>query len=460
MEMRSCFRDCAFLTMTCYTDEATSWAHPELEGVFVLHDSSKVTGLPSRRLAPLRGTHIPGYRAVIRLLLYLLVLGVSPAIAEADESPQTDESYSVWLFTGSEKDNPFWKLFVDFMEEATKDLGIELEVFYAEGDRNAMVGKISNVCQRANKPKAIVVHSFKFNGLNSLEVANRFKVPVFLVNAGLTDEQKQEIGEPRTKLKYWIGEMLPDDEVAGYRLANELIDEALKDPKRLDSEGRVHVIGLNGVVSDGASIQRVAGLEKAIAERSDEAVLDQVVAADWEQELAHSRCRILKRRYPDASVIWSASDHMAAGAIEAMRDRKQIPGKDVIIGGVDASPEAMELIEQGTLHATIGGHFMDGGWVAVLLHDYLRGLELNQIPTHPASQMELVTRDNLANYQATLTPSTWKRTDFRKLSRFHHPKLEEYEFGLNALANDSPTDVPSTPSREEDASKEDDRKNE
>jgi ABC-type sugar transport system substrate-binding protein len=387
--------------------------------------------------------------------IFLMVPGFISAQDRAGEPTNTEEEYSVVLFTGGGKDTPFWNLFEDFMREAASDLGMQLEVYYADGSRKRMATQIHTVCQRADKPDGIVFHLFKLNGPNILRIAEQYGIPVFLVNAGLSEKQRNEIGMPRTKLRHWLGEMLPDDDSAGYKLANALIDEAKKDPRRLGPDGRVHVIALNGTVSDSASIQRVAGLNRAIAERGDEATLEQVVAADWDEKMARKRCRFLHRRYPHAKVVWSASDLMAAGAIAAMEDRGLTPGKDVIIGGVDAAtPEIMELIEQGKLYATVGGHFMEGGWVAVLLHDFLHGVDLDQIKSHYDSPMTLVTKDNLANYRAKLFKSTWERMDFRQLSRIDSPELKTYRFGPQVLPTiDPPLDVPSTPSNEGDTSK-------
>ena len=391
-------------------------------------------------------------------LLCLLISGFALGRVESDETNEGYKNYKVALFTGSEKNVPFWELFADFMRAAGKDLGIELEVHYAEGSRTEMAAQILGVCTRSDKPDAIVVQGFKRGGLNSLQIAEENEVPVFLVNAGLTDKQTAESGRPGEKLKYWIGEMLPNDYDAGKLLANALIDEARKDPQRLGPDGRVHVIGLNGVVSDGASVQRESGLKDAIAERREEAELHQVISADWEQDLAERRCRFLHRRYPEATVIWCASDRMAAGAIDAVRKRGLTPGEDVIIGGVDATPDAKRLIEDGTLEATVGGHFMEGGWVTVLLYDYFHNPEL--IPIHLDSPMMLVTRKELDDYRAMINPSTWEQTDFRQFSRFHHPELKSYQFGLKALLTGKPNKTPSSSAQEEKDLKEDDRNTE
>jgi ABC-type sugar transport system substrate-binding protein len=353
---------------------------------------------------------------------------------QGNEPFAADDRFRIALFTGSDENNPFWKLFTDFMSEVAADLDIEVEYYYADGNRKRIESQVLDVCRRADRPDAIVIQDFRLNGVKILNLANEKQMPVFLVNSGLEPNEKQKVGAPRKELQYWIGEMLPEEHDAGLQLANALIDEAKKDPQHVDADGRVHVIALTGEIRHVAASERVRGLQDAIASRpNDDAILHQVVEADWDRGLARSRCRILHRRYPDATVIWTASDYMAMGAIDAVRDRGLVPGRDVIVGGVDATREAIRLIEEGTMHATVGGHFMEGGWVTVLLHDYLHGVDPDRIPPQHRSPMELVTKENLARYRMLLQQSNWKRTDFRQLSLLRSPERNGYRFGPQVI---------------------------
>ncbi|EMI18229.1 periplasmic sugar-binding protein, partial [Rhodopirellula maiorica SM1] len=225
------------------------------------------------------------------LLVFAVVIQVPSGIACGQEPNARELKFHVAVFTPRDQEDAFWGPFVEFMGEVSDDLGIQLEVYFAGNSRNRMVSQIREVCGREDKPDAVVFQSFKRGGPRFLRIADRRHVPAVLINAGLQREQSEELGQPRTKLKYWLAELLPNDFDAGFQLANALIDEALRSPHRRAADGKVHVIGLNGVVSDGASIQRLAGLHDAIAKRSDEVILDQVIAADWSQELARSRCR-------------------------------------------------------------------------------------------------------------------------------------------------------------------------
>ncbi|EMI53433.1 ABC transporter substrate-binding protein [Rhodopirellula sallentina] len=389
-------------------------------------------------IGPVVAHRLPKYSSGAFLTALLGCLFAYPvSLACGDERIDADVKPRVVVLIGSDEDDPFWIQFAEFMNVAAGQLGLDVHFHFADGSLETMSSLVRAECERNVKPSCLVVQSFKRGGLRFLRIANSYKVPVFLINSGLVAEQKEKAGEPRQHLKYWISQMLPDDYGAGFDLTNSLIDEAKKDPNRLGPDGRVHVIALGGTVSHGASLHRTAGLMDAIAARSDEAVLDQLVAADWKEGFARSRCRFLQRRYPDASVVWTANDQMAMGAIEAVRDRGLVPGNNLIVGGVDATRQAIKAIQDGSLSATVGGHFQEGGWVAVVLHDYFNGLELSRIPTHFTSPMRLITSDNVDDYQKSLRAEQWQRIDFKQFSKLDQPDSQAYHFQYNLPPEDS-----------------------
>lgn len=342
-----------------------------------------------------------------------------------------DRLIKVVLLTGSDADNPFWNLLTGYMKAVADDLYIKVEVIFADGDRYNMIQLVREVCLREIKPDAIMLHSFKRTGQEVLTIADRNEVPIFLVNSGLTEQEVQSTGGPREKLAHWIGQLIPDDHDAGKRLAIALFEEARTRKQMFAPDGKIHVIGLNGIRSHSASIERERGLLEAIAE-NDDVVLDQIVAADWERNLARKRCQILLRRYPDVSIIWSCSDHMAVGAIAAAESEGLMPGKDVLIGGVDATPHGLQLIEQGTMFASIGGHFQEGGWGVAMLYDYFHGTDFAKFGTSFDSRMILVTRQNIDRYRSRVTPVTWQQSDFTKFSLHENPDMEKYPFDAHA----------------------------
>ena len=73
---------------------------------------------------------------------------------------------------------------------------MELEVHFATGSRSLMAEQIDKVCQRDDKPDCIVVQTFKRAVPRFLKIAESHQMPVFLVNSGLSDLERESVCEP------------------------------------------------------------------------------------------------------------------------------------------------------------------------------------------------------------------------------------------------------------------------
>jgi ABC-type sugar transport system substrate-binding protein len=258
---------------------------------------------------------------------------------------------------------------------------------------------------------AVVFQNFKQAGGDLLQIAEEAGVPAFVVNAGV-DEAK--CGTPRERYQHWIGNMESDGEEAGYDLGILLAEQA-KQRGLVDADGKVHMIGLAGIVSDFSSSVRVKGLERAVAERGD-VVLHQVVPTDWSREEGQRKSAELLKRFPATAVVWAASDPLALGAVESLRTAGRDPGVDALVGGFDWTAEALEAVRSGELYTTIGGHFMEGGWVAVLLHDFLTGDDFADVRLDFHTPMRPITKANVDSFFAAISAARWERVDFSALT--------------------------------------------
>jgi hypothetical protein len=99
------------------------------------------------------------------------------------------------------------------------------------------------------------------------------------------------------------------------------------------------------------------------------------------------------------------------------------------LGGIDWAPFAFEQVRRGTFVATVGGHFMDGAWALVLLHDYHR--LPSRGPIGEKSQLAVVTRENVDAYERLFAPGL--ATDFARFSRVLHPEQDAYRFSVDAV---------------------------
>lgn len=329
----------------------------------------------------------------------------------------------VALFVARSEGDMFFQPLIDFMKEASNQLDMNITVYFGDGNHIKM---IENVQLAVKKSYDFLVYiNFKKSAVKAVEIAEENEIPIFIMNSGF--QKEDHMGKPRENYKYWIGEMLPDDEKAGYILANILIDE-----ERKGNRNKKVVMGaLEGNIADEASIERKKGLKRAVNSMYN-VELKQIIPANWEIETAGEKYKNMVRRYPNLSILWCASDGMALGAV---KESYKI-GYPIVTGGVDWTKEGLEAVENGKITASIGGHFMEGGWVAVLLYDYYHGVDFKDIDIDFKSDMMAVTSKNVKEIRAKIAREKWKTINFKKFSRYNCGREYIYNFRLaDILAN-------------------------
>lgn len=362
-------------------------------------------------------------RHIIFGLCLLVMLGIAGKSSAREKV--------AWFNSGS--NSLFWPIVEQIMVAAAKDLEMELDIYRYKEDPFYMITLAKEVmADPARRPDCILMHNFKKRGETILELGEKFGVPVFIFNAGFGDDSS--VGKPREKYSHWIGQILPDDEYGGYLLANELIVKARNLVKNQSTP--IQMVALEGNRTSGASIKRVAGLKRALAEHP-EVVVNQYFHSKWKKELAKEAFQATQRRYPQTTVFWAASETMAIGVIEAAKEQGLFPGKDMVAGGFDLLPDNKKYIESGEMTASVGGHYFEAAWALVLIHDYLNGVDFaSGGATSFISKMASQTKDDLTNYNdiyLVLSTSLLDTLDFGRLSKHRNPAIEKYNFDLDAF---------------------------
>jgi ABC-type sugar transport system substrate-binding protein len=110
-------------------------------------------------------------------------------------------------------------------------------------------------------------------------------------------------------------------------------------------------------------------------------------------------------------VIWCATDTMALGAIQGTIQAGREPGSDVLIGGVDWTRDGLLAIQEGMLHVSFGGHFMEAGFAIVIAEAAMERSDPFELssPMHPA------TRQNVAEVLSLFRTGGFERIDFHAL---------------------------------------------
>ncbi|MCL9779985.1 ABC transporter substrate-binding protein [Vibrio sp. S4M6] len=371
------------------------------------------------------------YVAKMPMWLAIVMALVSfPALSnQVDADQQTASPHVVFINPGS-KEDPFYRLVDRFMRASAEDLGIHLEVIY--GSRNHILSKNEalKVLLRDKLPDYIFLINIKKNMLDVIPRANQQGVKVFMFNGGLLAEDREKYGFPESKYPNWIAEYVPDEIQAGYILAKNLIDKALAEGLT-DKDGTLYIAGIGGTRKTTSEL-RIEGLRRAVSEYPNVKIV-KLAYGYWEKDKAKFIAEQVLKQTPKLSVIWNASDGMALGAAEAIVGMGKVPNKDVLVGGIDWAAVAVDEVNKGTLSSTVGGHFMDGGWGIVMVHDYHRGYPIQNVLGQ--SKFSMLTDDNVAEYIKYFGKGDFSGIDFKRFSKAHNPELRIYDFSLKNILN-------------------------
>ncbi len=139
-------------------------------------------------------------------------------------------------------------------------------------------------------------------------------------------------------------------------------------------------------------------------------------------------------RYPQTEAIWAANDPMAIEAVEAIINAGKNPGKDIFVAGLNWDAPALKRVKNGEMVASVGGHFITGGWVLVLLHDYHYGKGFVQETAQLKLEIfSILNRNNIDNYLKHFGNSHWSHIDFSKFSKVLNPTVMKYNFNFDEI---------------------------
>jgi ABC-type sugar transport system substrate-binding protein len=342
--------------------------------------------------------------------VFFLISLFSPCLIHA-------KTFEIALFIPHE--DPFWKKAIFFTRDAAADLGIKLQVYNADDDPDQMLGQVQKAAQRGID--GIIFPAFQNTGEKILQIAEGHQVPAILVNSGLPQEGLL----PRTKYQYWIGGVLPNDEKAGTLLIQQLTNEARK--RGID---QFHILAIEGNPKDESSIARVRGLGNYV-KHLKQVESFKLLAGMWDRQKAYEQFKAYYELHPNVNIVWSANDDMALGVLEVIRELGL--GRSIVVGGVDWDRKGLEAIEQGRMHVSVGGHFLDGAWAAILLYDYLNGVDFANEELLFESPMVAMTKNNAETLSPFLSLDR-QSLDFGLFSKAKNPLLKLYTLDLHAIA--------------------------
>lgn len=234
--------------------------------------------------------------------------------------------------------NPFFLQLRDGAQAAADEGGVELEVVDAQNDSATQANQLANAATQ-NVDAVLVNPVDSATAGQAVEPLLEGDIPVVAVDRGVEGAE--------------VASTVASDNVDGGRQAAEALAEAI--------DGSGQVIHLQGVPGTSASRDRGEGFAQGLKEFGDIEVVAQQ-PANFDRAQALNVTSNLLQANPDVTAIFAENDEMALGAIKALGDRA---GKDVIVIGFDGTPEALDAVKQGTMHATVAQQPEELGRVAV-----------------------------------------------------------------------------------------------
>ena len=355
---------------------------------------------------------------------FLAASSVGAALATSSRAAEIRPLRALFVNPGRSNED-FWTTASAVMRAAAIDLGIELDIVY--GERSVLYTEkvaIDRIAAMAPGDYLLVGNEQHTAGPIMTEALAR-GLKCLVVFNGFIGDELAHFGRPRERTPDFLGELLADNVSAGAEIARGLIAAARVAGLPLN------LVAINGNTSTPAATDRAAGLREALAGVSRRA-LSQVLTTDWTREEGRQRAAGLLERYPETTMIWCANDPIALGAIDAAVAHGRQPGRDIFIGGLNWSSEALAEIRSGRLTLSLGGHFFLGGWALVLLRDYHEGLDFAALPggTSISVPFGIIDRGNLGSWLGRYGTADWTAIRFRRFSHFFTGDRGPYDFSL------------------------------
>lgn len=264
--------------------------------------------------------------------------------------------------------NPFFLQMRDGAQAEADEAGVDLVVTDAQDDASQQADQIQNFISTG--VAGIVINPVDSDAAGPpVGGANNADIPVVAADRGVNGAD--------------VETLVASDNVEGGRLAAREVAEAIGE------EGRIAV--LQGVPGTSASRERGSGFEEGIAEFPDIEVVAQQ-PADFDRSKGLDVMTNMLQGNGDIDAVFAENDEMALGAAAALSSR----GEEAVVIGFDGTPEGLEAVREGVLHASVAQQPAELGRVA--LRNAIAAAEGESLEETVMVPVEVVTEENVEEF--------------------------------------------------------------
>ena len=263
-----------------------------------------------------------------------LIAAAAIALMSTSALSATKIGVSMALF-----DDNFLTVLRNGIDAKAKELGVEVQIEDAQNDVAKQLDQIKNFA--ASGVNAIIVNPVDTSATQAMtDAAAAANIPLVYVN-------RQPINL----------DTLPDNQafVASNEVDSGTLETiAMCDQWKGEGKSEVNVYVMQGELSNQAAVQRTADIYDVIKAGKCAVkvnVIDQQTA-NWSRDQAQSLMTNWLSAGKAFDGVISNNDEMAIGAIQAMK-AANIDMKSVVVGGVDATQDALAAMQAGDLDVTV-----------------------------------------------------------------------------------------------------------
>jgi inositol transport system substrate-binding protein len=302
-------------------------------------------------------------------VLFIGLMIVAMLLASCGSAaPKEDLPYAFFI---SHQTNAFTNELTAAVKAKADELGVTVNVYDAEKDVAKQVSQIETATTQG--VAGIVIEPVSVDGVvPALAAAKEAGIPVVVVN--------QRISDP-TAADSFVGVENFDGGVLEMQTAAD------------DIGGAGNVAFLLGPLGSDAQIGRTDGYYEVLKSYPDITVAFEQTA-NWTTDEALALTENWLQTGTELSAIVANNDGMALGALKAVEDAQMLDS--IKVYGLDATPDALAAVKDGTLTATISQNTSVQG--ATAMETAYQLAQGEDVPAEILVDFVLITKDNVDDY--------------------------------------------------------------
>ncbi len=294
-------------------------------------------------------------KLVSLLLVLMMVLGATVALAEAPAKTELNIGVLVWKFDDT-YGSTVRAAMIKYAEELGAEMGIKINLDMQDANDDMAKQIEEATVMFANKPDFAIINLAEVaSGMSLVEIAKANEVPFLFYNKEPSTETVQQVIVDTGSI--FIG-TTPRE--AGDMQGEILADLYAKDPSiDKNGDGTLQYLMFMGEPNNPEAIARSQySVETAIAKGLKLEQLGETLVCNWDQAQAQDAMTATWASFGEKiEVIFVNNDMMGLGAVAALNQVGYNTGIEgdpsVVVIGVDAVDSALESIKNGGMTATV-----------------------------------------------------------------------------------------------------------